>query len=361
MRSTASDKKIVALAVAMIAIILIGEATVYTSGTHNYSADADLTVGGVDYTVTSSGSKVFDIIVTDNGGRKPISELYVYYDESYRSDYRDVVVAVGARALDQEYYIQQLVNALEYRGLKNITMVNAVQLASHLGADVAGGPYSKGLVVISGALPDTVYTGNATDTILRWIGGGGSLYWAGNLVGAEYSTRNSIVPVTSDYQTLFLGAQCLNTIVDEGDPAYTDQAFSDIKANGYRDDLSLMNNRVRYAVDTAKLSAKTSDYMAAGYGEKSYASITFVKNGDGMVCVMGGDYSNNQRSDLAQVIAAGLCYSSEELAHHHGIVPRGTTSGTLQASLPASGNVVVYTYIGGYFSVYGKAEFFQLP
>lgn len=357
----ASDRKIVILSVALIAIILIGEVVVYSSGTHNYSADSQFGAGEVDYTVGSAGTKVFDVVVTDNGSYKPITELYVYYDEAYKPNYEKVVVAVGARALDQEYYVQQLVNSLKYRGFEAVTIVDSAELASKLASDTAGGSFSKGLVVISGALPDTVYTGNATDPILNWIGNGGSLYWLGNVLGAAYATREAVVPVTSDYQTMFLGVQCLNTVTDKKDPAYTDIALSDWKGNDYRNTLALMNNRVKYAVDVDKLAAKTSDFTAAGYAEKAYASTVFVKSGQGMVCILGGDYSNNQRNDLAQIIAAGLCYCSNELSHIQGTVSRGTVDGKVQFAMPAAGNMVSYIYLGGYFSVYGHADHHRIP
>ena len=93
--------------------------------------------------------------------------------------------------------------------------------------------------------------------------------------------------------------------------------------------------------------------MAVGYEKDGCASTVLVKNGSGMVCVMGGNYSNNQRMDLANIIASGICYCSAELDCKTGNVARGTVTGTF-SNWPATGNVAAFLYLGGDFSVYGK-------
>jgi hypothetical protein len=335
-----TDKKLVIIALLICVIVIGGETAIYVTGTHTYSAYSDI---DGNYSVYSSGSDVYSAILTDNGSFDSIDTVYIYYDETYASLVNSVTVEVGAKTLTQEYYVEQLINTLNYRGLNNITILNASELAEKLSGDSSS--VAKGLVVLSGALPDTVYTGNSNDLILKWIGSGGSLYWAGNLLGAYYSTTDGLISVEGDYQALFLGTDCLN----ETDAS---TAYSEITDNSYCADLSLMNNDVRYGVNTSSLEAGT--YLTVGFEDDGYSSITFVKCGNGMVCVMGGDYSNNQRNDLAAVMCAGLCYSSEEICCQEGSVTRTTVNGIL--SIPeAHGNLVVYIYLGGYFAVYGES------
>lgn len=336
------------LAIAIVAIVLIGEYAVYADGLYRY--DADVQADG-SFTVSASGSESYTAVLTDNGGFTAVSSLYIYYDDTYGSFVKSVTVEIGAKGLTQDYYLSQLVNTLKYRGLTDITYVNAEELKAALAADAAAGTTAgKGLVVINGALPDTVYTGNSGDLLLTWIHAGGSLYWAGGLLGAYFAHSGKTVEVVNgDYQLLFFGTDCLNT-------SDTVAAFSEITDNSYRADLSLMNNVVTYGIATAKLAAGT--YLAAGYTEDGYASVVCVQCGSGMVCVLGGDYANNQRSDLATVICAGLCWSSQELDCQQGSVTRGTVSGAL--TVPAThGKLVAYVLLGGCFSVYGEAFNFE--
>ncbi|MDR3206097.1 MAG: hypothetical protein LBT41_03250, partial [Candidatus Methanoplasma sp.] len=306
-----SDKPIVAIAVVLLTVMLVGEVIVYTSGIQNYSAAASFREGGVDYSVSSNGSNTYEVVVNDNGSFRTADSVYIYFDERYAADYEKVTVAVGARELNQEYYIQQLTASLEYRGFTAIVKVNADELKKSLQSDLLTDGYSKALIVISGVLPDTVYTGNGGDLIFQWMREGGSLYWLGNLLGQGYSTPGGVKEV-ADYQMLFFGAECLNT---NG----TDRAFSDVGSNDYRAILSLMNNRVKYGVDGSKLPEGT-EHLSVGYAEDNYSSITFVEFGKGMICILGGDYSNNQRNDLAQVLSARICYESVLLGEEGGSV-----------------------------------------
>ena len=197
-----SDKPAVIIAVALLAIILIGEVIVYTSDYTDYSAEAELEGDSLGYQVSADGSKTYSVVVNDNGTYDGIDRLYIYFDESYPANYEDVDVSIGAQALDQEYYLEQVVNLLKPRNFHDITYVDAEQLADALAGDLASdGCGTAGLLVISGALPDTVYTGNADDTIFQWMSEGGSLYWLGNLIGECYATADGLRHV-ENYQEL---------------------------------------------------------------------------------------------------------------------------------------------------------------
>ena len=347
------DRTIEVIAVLVLAVVIIGEVAVYTTGPGKYSSDVEFENGVISYSVSAKGSETYAVIVMDNGDMAAMTEIYIYFDENYKSNYEDVPVPIGAKPLDQRYYVEQLVRQLEYRGAVKVTVLNAEDLSEAMERDTASGQYAKGLVVISGALPDMIYTGNPTDMIFDWMNDGGRLYWQGNLIGSYYSTKDAVHDV-GDKQTLFFGTSCLNT---EG----IDKAFSDVSGNDLRNDLSLMNNSVKYGIDPAALSAvKGSDkVLAFGYSQEDYASIVMTDFGKGMICIIGGDYSNNQRSDLAQILSSQICYDVEVIEIVTGSVTRKTISDTcdLQGTVD---NLAVYIYFGGYYSVYGNFFSFEV-
>ncbi|MDR0523789.1 MAG: hypothetical protein LBG62_05155 [Candidatus Methanoplasma sp.] len=342
-----SDRPVVAIAIALVAIVLIGEAIVYTSGSQRYSASAEVSDGALEYSVSSKGTNVFTVVATDNGSFSAPESAYIYFDAGYAPNYADVQVAVGAKPLDQGYYVRQLQSTLGYRGFADFSVMGAAELAEAMAADVVAGGRPRALIAISGALPSTIYTGDAGDPIFEWIRSGGSLYWLGGLLGAKVSTPGGLEePKAGDgYQRLFFGADCLN----EGE---ADMALSAISSNGYRDALSLMNNRVRYAVDASRLPEGTKS-LSVGYEEGGYSSITFVGFGEGMICVIGGDYSNYQRADLAQIVCSRICHESSIVAWIGGSVSRGSESGRAELDW-GGGAASAYIYIGGYFPVYGR-------
>jgi len=347
-----SDSHIVAIAVILIAMMLIGEIVVYTSGTDSFNADATITddSDGIGYSVSSSGSNTYSVLITDNDSFKSIDTLYIYYDSTYESNYQPVTVAVGAKALTQEYYIEQLIKTVEYKGLSNVITVDADELEDLMKQDTSSS--GQAVVVISGALPDTVYTGVSSNCIFNWMSNGGTLYWLGSLLGSCYATTNEIITVTNDYQTLFFGGNCLNT-------TDTSDAYSEITDNEYGDLLSLTYNNVKYAVNMTAMKTLTDDCLFVGFTEDGYASIAFVKYGSGMICVLGGDYSNKQISDLAQIITSQLCYDSKLIESYSGSVTSSTSTGTILANIATDHNTVVYIYLGGYFPVYGEAFIFS--
>lgn len=337
------DYGLIILAVAICAVILVGEYATY-GNVYRYDSSAD---ASGNYSIYDSGSHSYTAVLSDNGSFQAPAKFYIYYDEGYGSVVHDAKVEVGAKALDQKYYLSQLVNNLKYYSVTDVTYVNAAELATKLSEPATG----VGLIAISGALPETVYTGAPGCLILNWISSGGSLYWAGEAIGKYIGKSDGTVSeAPAGYEALFLGSSAeLNQ--ETGDT----RALADVAANNYRNDLSLKNNDVRYAVKVASVSGA----LAVGYEKDGCASSVLVQNGSGMVCVMGGNYSNNQRMDLSNIIASGICYCSSELDCKSGIVTRGTVNGTFD-NWPATGNVAVFLYLGGDFSVYGKTFLMNL-
>lgn len=344
-----SELLVIVLALAVAAVILVGEFAVYGNAYH-YDADAD---ADGNYAVTSSGTDVYDATLFDNGSFEAVDELYIYRDGDYGSVVNKVEVEVGAPEMTQSYYIGQLENNLDYLGFDNHKRVNAEALETIVSGDATG----KGIVIIAGAIPSTVYDGTADSPILSWIANGGTLYWAGGIIGQYVANpEGTVEDVGQDKQSLFLGSECCNYMEQPKFPSMLKDFALDVIDNGFRDDLSLKSDHVIYAVDTSKLADGT--YLSMGYTDGTYSSIAFVEHGKGQVCVLGGNYSNNQRMDMCQIVAAGLCWQSRILDHVDGSVTRDTQEGRLDVP-EAHGNLSVYIYLGGYYSVYGERFLFE--
>lgn len=333
------DRGLVIAALAVIAVIIVGEVYVYAYD-RDGMYDVDTTVDGTELAiaVSSGGSDEYDILVADNGGFAPADRCIVYYDESYADRLDDAWHATGGRDLDQEYYVSQLLLQLENRGV-GAEVVDAAELGRSMADWISDGDCGQALIVVSGALPDRIYTGGEGDPVLEWLDMGGRLYWAGNLLGAYVSHEDGVTEAEDGYQTLLLGAECQDASASTG---------HDIIDNGLRDALSLAGSDLSYGVDASMLD----DVLTMGYTDGTRSSVAFVKHGDGMVCVVSGIYSNEQRSDLAQAVASGLTYCSEVSWIHHGSVTRGGE--TVTTDMPGSGYVAVYACLGGYFTVYGE-------
>lgn len=333
------NKLLVVFAVIVCAVVVIGEMYAYLPNNYGYSSDAEYGSDGISYTLGDRGSSEYDAILLDNGDFEAPSKVYIYFDSGYGSAVNeDVPVEVGAQKMTQEYYIDQLVKVLGYRGVSDVTVMDAAALAATLESDIGSGECSgKALVICAGAIPETVVSIDGTGPIVTWVSQGGSLYWTGNVIGRYVSTQDGVV--RADLTSTFVGT----SLVNEADT----NAYED--ASDLRRMFSYEYNRVMYAPD---LSAIDRQFLVAGYGDGTYASTTFISMGEGQVCIVAGEYNSKQVRDLAISIASGLCYCSEVLDYDHGTVS-GSATGTM--AVPSEhGNLRLYLYIGGYFCVYGR-------
>lgn len=321
-----------------MAVIVAGELYVYSeNAAESYNMEATITENGANISITSGISNVYDMMIIDNGSMKSVSQYLVYYDSSYGERLDDTWHATGGRVLDQEYYVTQLLLQLENRGV-DATKVDARELKDAMTSEKKE---TQAVVIVSGALPDTVYTGNTTDIIIKWLNNGGRLYWAGNVLGKYISTpENGVVEAPEDSISLFFNTDCQNK----------NETYGTIPSNNeYRRMLCLNENGTKYGLDHSVIK----DSLAIGYTDGKYSSICLTKYGNGMICVFGGILSNEQRADIAQVIASGLTYCSKVVAFEHGTVTRDTVS--IHANIEKlHGNLSVFVSLGGYYPVYGN-------
>lgn len=333
--------KLILLSVVICAIVLTGEFLAYGHNPHNFDADAEFEDGFATITVSSSGSDTYSTILMDNGDRAPLTSLYIYIDEGYDEFYDEAEGYFEQRYLDQMYAAEQISKSLKIRGFHDITLCNGEQLVNLLQEDI-GNDATKGLLVMSYALPSTVYSGSVDDLLFNWIRDGGNLYWMSSPVGMFYVEGDELIEVKEN-QKLFFGKECINL---EDDAI----ALSVLDGNGLTNALALKWNRVLYGLDVTDIEGS----FAMGFSQNGYSSISMVPFGKGMICVFGGSYDRYLCDDVAQTVASGISCYTEVIKICEGTVTRTSTSWTTE--IPAdTDNVTVYTHIGGYYTVYGRA------
>lgn len=337
------DLKLILATVLVISALIAGEAYIYLFDQNaTYSVNVTADPGNLDYSLKSSIATEYDLVVIDNGTFAPNRECYIYYDSEYGSTAKEIRHATGGKPLTQDYYVSQLKLQLENRGV-TATVLNAQELAEKLSSDAT---HDNALISVSGALPDTVYDGTAGSPVLDWIDAGGRLYWAGDLLGKNIAKKGEIIPAPAGYQSLFLDSECLC-----GDSI---KGYSEVN-NEWKDMLSFQSNNLAYGVNTSML---TAPYLNAGFSDGTYSSITAVKHGSGMICIVAGDYTDAQRNDLAQVVSSNLTYCSEKAFYQHGNITRETIKDRTELSI--TGNISAYGYFGGVYLVYGRCVNLQI-
>lgn len=333
-----NDRKAMAFAAVVAMVIIAGEAYIYCN---DWDSMYDVRFAGSSVTIEANASMIYDIVSIDNGGDDRPSETILYYDPSYGERLDKTHHATGGTYLSQEYYVSQLRIQLDCRGTDTVTM-DAEELREMMMDSVATGKCDQSVVMVSGAIPDTVYNGQESNIIFEWLDMGGRIYWAGGVIGQYASSSDGTVKdLGADRQSLFLGAVCQNPEegygLKETDP-------------DWKDALCLAGNGTMYAVDPANVASA----LPMGFTDGTYSSICLIGHGSGMVCILGGILSNDQRSDMAQIISSGMTDTSILVDHVHGSVTRTVVTETIDIG-DSPGNVVIYAYLGGYFTVYGRS------
>ena len=322
----------IAIALLLLMVTVGGELLIITSDHDDFYSGIEVNGDRIDVTVDPHGSHSLSILSLIDTYDRP-ENVYIYYDETYESIYNNVKVAVGARPLDQESYVQQVKESLRVRDISNVNFVNAIELSeimSKNGKDVA-------VVCVSGALPDTVYNGTSESSILDWISSGGRFYWIGNTLGKYISHQGSLETVINGV-SLFFGTECIDENITESYDKYYD--------NGLTESLSIINNNTRYSPRVSDLPI-TTDYIGFGYTDGERYSSIVIGHGSGSICIVGGDYSDYQRIDLTQIIASGISPTSK-------LIDSFYESAHGKKTVTVEKGDTIYVCLGGDLEVYGK-------
>lgn len=308
--------------VAMLLIMVSGMAISY-SDPYEYWSDVAIEEGEPSYHVGSSGSAEFSLVSIKEGVMHAPSKVYVYYDDRYgisedycsTETYDDMLIELAIRNVDAEG-------------------VDADSLKTLMECENASG---FAVVFITGAIPDTVYSGSTDDLFFRWFDKGGSVYWVGPSIGKYVANSDGTTTEINSWQGLFFGE---GTINDGGFKEFAKKRVSDICLS-----LCLRSSAVPYG-----LSAQIPDSLELSFvNESDYSASSVVKFRNGQIGVVGAPFSDASRTDLSQMIASGLTYDCEIIdttivSTHHGSVT---------GSLPVVGDAV-YVFCGGYYSPYGE-------
>ena len=337
------DKKtapLVILAVVLCAVIVLGEVFTYGINIHNFDSKAEFSSGTLNYSVSSSGSDTYSVVLINENDVEPIKELHIYVDERYDDYYNDAKKKSGLLYMQEQYYSEQIKKDLNFRGFEDVTLVKSDGLIEFINSTYEN-PKGHGLFVTSYSLPSEIYSGNADDTLMKWINNGGHLYWSSSEIGKYYIDNNGLHEVSGN-QVLFFGKECINTGNLENATCVVD--------NDFRTALTLQDSGLKFALNTTGIP----DSLSVGYCEDGYSSISFVKYGNGMICVIGTMTEIiQQMEDTAQIIASGLTYASEIVDSVKGDVVRGSVDGSLNYT--SIGNGRAYIYIGGTYTLYGRS------
>ena len=334
------SKSVIAVLI-IAAVIFAGEAYAYLPSDRGFSSDVSVDGSEITYSIGAAGAYVGSSTLIDNGDMKPVNELYIYHDTSYSSEVdENRITATGSQVFTQSYYIDQLTKNLNFRGMKNITTMDSDELKEKLESDLSSTTSGKGLIIISGAVPDNIF---GDSMILEdWIDAGGSLYWAGNEIGKYKSTTDGCVEVNR--QSALIGTD-----------SFTYTSTSAHKDTDYRSVFCYENQELSYSPDVTTITGR--GILATGFTDDgSHHSVTFIQKGNGQICICASDFSSKQIHDMAISIASGLCYKSQIIDSQEKEFNRNT-SGTLMIPT-VHGNLSVYISVGKYHCAY--AERFDL-
>ena len=167
-----NDRRLLIATALIIAVIIAGEAYIYCN---DWDDMYDVEISGKDVSIRADSSVIYDIVAIDNGSKVPSSRVVLYYDSDQGEKLDGTRHATGGTYLSQKYYISQLGIQLKNRGTATETM-DADRLRIMMESAVSSGRCDQSVVMVSGAIPDTVYGGDGSDLILRWLDMGGRIY-----------------------------------------------------------------------------------------------------------------------------------------------------------------------------------------
>lgn len=331
-----SIDKYVILTTILCLVVFVGEICTYAP-VHEYDTDAEWSESSVDFTVSSSGSDVYSALLLDHKGSSPVETIYVFMDENYLTHYNTVVETQDIGYVDQEYYAEQISKVLAIRGFTSVRICDSSELEALIKSTIED-PRGYGIVVGSYAMPSAIYSGHYDDPIMKWIGGGGTLYWFGSEIGKFYSDPNGLWEV-QDNQELFFGKKCINTSDVELGTELVNSPFTDA--------LSLKNSNIKFALNADGLM----NGLEMGYTSCGYSSISMASVGQGSVCIFGGSFDIKQMDDIGQIIASGITPSTTIVDIVESNVTRGKSTGSMNYECD---NPYLYIYIGGTYTKYGE-------
>ena len=324
------DRTIRAIIIIICALLLIGGLLEVFHPDYGYRSEFSLDDGSISYSLSSFAPAEYNILFTDNHGKESVEALYIYYDEGYGSSFPDYGSVV-----------EQMESRFSDRGMRTSRADSSV-----LKEILASSTSKVGIVMGAGTIPE-----ESAQDLLAWIQNGGTVYWTYDVMG-QYLSRSDGTYYTAEtsMQADFLGSQC--TVMERV------PAVSKDMSTGYTQVLGMKNREMLGSLD---LSLIEVPYLSFGYQIDNRSEVVLLQCGSGTVCVISGDHSMYQITDIVQVACAGLTERSElkSFAVQHTDVLH-STSGSSGFTLDAGTEYVVYSYVSGLNPPYGRTARFVL-
>ena len=331
-----NTKLLLVLSAALVAMVLIGQVAAYAVNPFHFSSDAEVIDGEIVFTVNARSAE-FSVLAFNNGDFEPLTELYVFIDARYSS---------GRSMNQQTEFLKQLRLELSIRNFKGPIEVDADELK-----DLMTGPGNgKGILMLSGAFPDTVYSGDGSDQVFSWLESKGSIYWLNGKIGHFVSHNDGTQTELEGTDMLFFGMDgAVRTTAEDpiGTKRGSDRAIGE---------MLYVNTGLRAGDVTNGLNGNIGGKtLSIGFSdENGFGSTTLTDRGSGkgMIVVFGGRLDPDVRITAAQVIASGISYNvnADEIAFNSSRV-----NGTYHGSISEADRFTdVYIFIGKLHTVYGK-------
>jgi len=321
------------VAVVIVAFILLGEATVYVFNTNGYGADASWDGDTAAYSIHSSGSDCYDVVAMVGSDR--VSELCILVDETFDTYLSEARRSFSIMGTSQTYIADQVTKLLKVRGMTSVSSVDCSGLYQYL-VSTTGFEDGKGILITGYSIPGSVYSGNYSDLLLKWVEAGGRLYWAGPEIGRFYTDSDGLHEVIGNLD-LFLGS---NASVLHTDEKVVSTGFDSC---GMYSALSLRSLNMVNSVDVSGVSGS----LSFGASRDGFSTAVSVSRVSGSITVISGCMQLEHIDDISQIISSGVDYDTVIVKSVSGNI-KGDVNGQV------SGCTSVFMYVGGINTVFAR-------
>jgi len=275
--------------------------------------------------ITVSGSLPADVRYRVFSDTATPERIYLFADPDYPGAFLPYRT--------QDKVLSSLKDLMSRRGYDGAELIDAERLAQ-LCSDPSAASCS-GIVIMSGALPETIYPNDSENGLLTWLSNGGTLYWSGPDMGRFRALSNG---------------QCIDT----GNGYFGDGV-------NHSDDIYLVSETSDVAELMGFVSAEAqyglrSDYPGSRvlglHGE--YSSLSVVHVSAGRVYILGSFLNSLYVEDFytfADMMVIGI--TEDTVIKDSGIYHKGYGKGSFTIDGTSPGDTV-YVSAGKATSVSGR-------
>lgn len=325
------DKKtLYVIFIGFAVVMLAGQILSYATEPYRHEASSwDNGDGTVGYSLSSSTSSEFGVVMIDIGSVLVPDKLLIYYDETYEAhldhDYLGKLKSIVCSELD--------IHGVDYE------IVNAEELLGRIQGDILIGNQSFRLFFATGAIPHILYDCTEDSPLMKWLEQGGVLYWVNGVIGRNISMGSSLAECEG-YGHLFFGIPDSDISMGTQGNIYAEE--KSLHFDRLRD-LGIIYNDCTYGINTGLI---TDEYLSMGYTAEGLDSLVLSKyhNGGGMIVNFGGKVATNSAPMIAKVIASKITYDSHIVYNEGGRLRFSDVRGEI--AVDNAKNYVLYIWIG---------------